>query len=91
MRNSYIIEKAKSELVSDGIIRSDEGIFTKNSWRKMGYRVKKEENPIVTLPIHICIPFTEYRNGVQVQVRRMLGVRANFYTSYQVSEIKKGA
>ena len=57
----------------------------------MGYRIKKEENPIVTLPIHICIPFTEYRNGVQVQVRRMLGVRANFYTSSQVSEIKKGA
>ena len=90
MRNIQIIERAISTLAEEGVITETERIYTKNAWRRKGYRVNNEETPIVTLPIFVCTPSKVNRGDKQAKHGRMLCVRANFYKMSQVTKIKKG-
>ena len=98
MRNIEIVTKAMTALAAEGTISSitrndtiipTEGIYTKNAWRRKGFRVNKEESPIVTLPIFIYTPNTVSKGDGQTKRGRMLCVRANFYKMSQVTEINK--
>lgn len=92
MSNKNRINKAREELVAYGIIARGEDIYTKNTWRKMGYKVGKAEMPITTVPLYIYAPHKVYdKNGKYVKKSKMLFVRANFYKASQVTEMQKGA
>lgn len=92
MNNMYRINKAKEKLAANGIIAENENIYTKNIWRKMGYKVNKEETPITTEFIYVYAPHKVYdENGKYIKTNKMLGVWAQFYKQSQVTEIRKGA
>lgn len=92
MTNKCRINKAIAALVDAGILRGYEFIYTKNAWRKMGYKVNKDENPITTIPIYIYAPHKSYdKEGNRLTVKKLLNVKANFYTLSQVTEIKEAA
>ena len=92
MKNITVISKRKSELFQIGILEKNESIYTKNAWRKRGYKVNKDEKPITIIPIYIFAPHKVYdKNGNCTKVCKMLHVKANFYKEAQVSPIQKGA
>lgn len=92
MNNKYRINKARQELAKNGIIAENENIYTKNAWRKMGYKVNKEETPITKVPIYVYAPHKVYdKNGKYIKTNKMLGVWAQFYKQSQVTEMQKGA
>lgn len=89
MSNVEIINSACCELaatglintmVKDGVNTPAEGIYTKNVWKKRGYRVAEFEKPIAVLPIWV---FCKRKDGK----RRMCRVRAHFYKASQVVAI----
>lgn len=91
MNNKFRINKARVELAQSGIIAENENIYTKNAWRRMGYKVRKEETPITIIPIYVYAPHKVYdENGKFVGTSNMLYVWANFYKQSQVTEIRKG-
>lgn len=91
MTNKMSIAIAKSKLLNEGIINSGEDIYTKNEWRKQGYKVDKDTTPIATVPLYIYAPHNVYdKNGKVIGKKKMLFVWANFYKQSQVSELKKG-
>lgn len=51
MTNIEIIEKAKTNLVANGIIESNEELHTYNHWKQLGYQVFKGEKAVVSLVI----------------------------------------
>lgn len=92
MNNMCRINKAKEKLAANGIIAENENIYTKNIWRKMGYKVNKEETPITTEFIYVYAPHKVYdEKGQYIKTYKMLGVWAQFYKQSQVTEIRKGA
>lgn len=91
MTNFAIINNARTVLAQEGVITSTEGIYTKNAWRRRGYKVNKDESPIITLPIFVFAPNKANKDGTLRKGGRMLCVRANFYKMSQVTEIRKGA
>lgn len=91
MNNKFTINKARDELAQSGIISENENIYTKNTWRRMGYKVNTDETPITTLPIYVYAPHAVYdEDGNYVRTSNMLYVWANFYKQSQVTEIMKG-
>ena len=54
MRNIQIIERAISTLAEEGVITETERIYTKNAWRRKGYRVNNEEAPDC-YPAYFCL------------------------------------
>ena len=89
MRNSISIEKAKTKLFNEGVIGISEDIYTKNGWRKQGYKVEKDASPVTTVPLYIYAPHNVYdKNGRVIGKKKMLFVWANFDTQSQVTEIK---
>lgn len=92
MCNKIAIKKAKETLAAEGVITETEDLFTKNVWRKMGFRVNKEAIPVTKIPIFVYAPHNIYDDeGNIVKTAEMLEVNASFYTISQVTEIKKGA
>ncbi|MEE0264006.1 MAG: hypothetical protein UD936_00110 [Acutalibacteraceae bacterium] len=92
MKNLTIISEIKNKLVQIGTLKSNENIYTKNVWRKKGYKVSKGENPIAIIPIYIYVPHKVYdKDGNCTKVCKMLNVKASFYKISQVSPIQKGA
>ena len=92
MCNKIAIKKAKETLAAAGVITENEDLFTKNVWRKMGFRVNKEEIPVTKIPIFVYAPHNIYDDeGNVIKTAEMLEVNASFYTLSQVTEIKKGA
>lgn len=90
MRNIEIVERAITTLAEEGVIMATEGIYTKNAWRRQGYKVNKEESPIITLPIFVFAPKRACKEETLKKGGRMLCVRANFYKMSQVTKIEKG-
>lgn len=90
MTNRMSIAKAKSKLFNEGVINISEDIYTKNGWRKQGYKVDKDAVPVTTVPLYIYAPHNVYdkKNGKVIGKKKMLFVWANFYTQSQVTEIK---
>lgn len=90
MRNIDIVARAMTALATEGKITATEGIYTKNAWRRQGYKVNKEESPIITLPIFVFAPKRACKEETLKKGGRMLCVRANFYKMSQVTKIEKG-
>lgn len=89
MTNHQIITQAKCELAASGRIRTmekdgvtvpAEGIYTKNVWKKRGYRVDVSEEPIAVIPIWVFCRRKDDKHG-------MCRVRAHFYKASQVVAI----
>lgn len=93
MKNTVAINRAKVFLVENGVLEPSEEIYTKNVWRNMGYKVNAGETPVASISIYVYAPRSVYdEDSKTVVVKKMVGVRANFYKVSQVTKIiKKGA
>ena len=89
MSNVEIINRVRCELgakglikttVKDGVNTPAEGIYTKNAWKKRGYRVDESEAPIAVIPIWVFCRRKDDKHG-------MCRVRAHFYKASQVVAI----
>ena len=89
MTNVEIIASARTELAANGKIRTTvkdgvavpaENIYTKNAWKKLGYRVREGESPLATIPIWV---FCKGENPDA----RMCRVKSHFFKADQVVAI----
>ena len=100
MKNQDIIQRNLFALAEKGMIESRfedgvcvpvEGIFTKNAWRKQGFKVNSGETPLVSIPIYILVPNSTKTEKEPEKKHKMILVTANFYKFSQVSAINKVA
>ena len=100
MKNQDIIKRNLFALAEQGMIESRledgvcvpvEGIFTKNAWRKQGFKVNSGETPLVSIPIYILVPNSTKTEKEPEKKHKMILVNANIYKFSQVSASNKVA
>ena len=86
MTNIEIVSMAWAELVSNGVISSDEEIHTYAKWRDLGYAVKRGEKAITKLTIwkHTV----KVNKETQEEDARMFMKTAAFFSTKQVEKIQ---
>ena len=77
MKNKERIQEEFNKLVEEGKLDPDDTISTKSNWKKLGYKVKENEEPIAIIPIHF---FDGKKGFVQ---------KSYFFSNKQVEPIKE--
>lgn len=97
MKNIDIINNLKIELASigaiKGIVKRDkivpaEEIYTRGAWKKQGYKVNKDEEPLAKAYIYITIGKKIKENGVPCEKPIMIPVLAGFFKESQTTKIE---
>jgi hypothetical protein len=98
MKNTEIINNLKIDLASIGAIRGfvkkdkivpAEEIYTRGAWKKQGYKINKDEEPVAKAYITITIGKKIIKeNGVTYEKPIMIPVLAGFFKESQTTKIE---